>query len=308
MDLNVVILNWNAQADTLACLEQLAGWTRLAPRIWVVDNGSDPDESAALAAASPRATVLRSERNLGFAGGTNLGLRAALEASDAPVLLLNNDVVLEEASAEALLGTLAAEATCAVAGPVICRASPPQTILSAGSRSPVRHRDAAITRPPADRETYPVEFVSGAAAVLRAPVLREIGLLDEAYFFGLELADLCRRARERGHRVLVNAAARALHDVDRASAYRETLYVYYVVRNRLLYARRFHRVTWPLLAAAWAAHGLQQALRLWLKRRRGTATAIFLGVRDGLAGRFGDRNRGVLRLTCAHPNAAGAPS
>jgi hypothetical protein len=58
----------------------------------------------------------------------------------------------------------------------------------------------------------------------------------------------------------------------------------------------------------WAAYGLQQASRLWLKRKRGTATAIFLGLRDGLGGRFGNRNDNVLRACAVYPNAAGARS
>ena len=161
---------------------------------------------------------------------------------------------------------------------------------------------------PPEREVYPVDFVSGAAALIRAPLLEEIGLLDESYFFGLEVADFCRRARGRGYRCLVNASAHARHDVDRASTRRETLYVYYVVRNRLLYARRFFPLTWPALVAAWSAYGLQQALRLWLRQRRGTAAAITMGVGDGIRGRFGNRNESVLRVCAAYPNAASEES
>lgn len=207
-------------------------------------------------------------------------------------------------SVEALLRTLAADRRCAVVGPVICGAGEPQRVLSAGSRSPVLHRDHSIRQPPTNSEAYPVEFVSGAVALIRASVLRRIGLLHESYFFGLELADFCRRVQRQGYLCLVDPGARVEHDVERSSVHRETLYVYYVVRNRLLYARRFFRRSWPLLLAAWSLYGLQQALRLWLKRQRGTATAIFLGVGDGVQGRFGDQNEKVLRRCAAHPNAA----
>lgn len=306
MDVNVVIVNWNARTDTLDCLGRLGSWDRIALRVCVVDNGSDPDDSAAIAEAFPSALVLRSEANLGFSGGTNLGLRRVLEDSDAPVLLLNNDVCLAQESVEAMLGTLASDRGYAVVGPLILSAADPSRILSAGNRSPVFHRDHSLTAPPPGRPVYPVEFVSGAAVLIRAPALREVGLLCESYFFGLELADLCRRLRDKGYRCVVDAGVRVEHDLHRSSVLRETLYVYYVVRNRLLYARRFFRLTWPVLLALWAAYGLQQASRLWLKQKRGTAAAIFLGVRDGLGGRFGNRNDSVLRLCAAHPNAAGA--
>ncbi len=307
MDLDVVILNWNARADTIGCLDDVVGWTRIEPRIWVVDNGSDPDDLAAIAAAHPSVHVLRSGENLGFSGGTNLGLRAALEGSDRPILLLNNDVGSSETAVELLLDTLKTDPRCGVAGPVILTATEPPEILSAGSHSPLFHRDHSIKRPPPGREVYPVAFVSGAAALIRASALREAGLLHEPFFFALELADLCRRIRGRDYRCLVHAGARVRHDVDRASGHRATLYVYYVVRNRLLYARRAYRLAWPLLLAAWALYGLQQSLRLWLEgRQRGTAAAIFLGVRDGIRGRFGGQNQRVLRFCAPHPNRAPA--
>ncbi len=305
MDVNVVILNWNARADTLDCLHRLSGWARIEARICVVDNGSEPDDSAAIRDAFPNALVLRSDENLGFSGGTNLGLRRVLEDSEAPVLLLNNDVHLDEEAVEALLATFASDRRCAIAGPLVFSATEPSRILSAGNRSPVLHRDHSITTPPPGRDVYSVQFVTGAAALIRAAVLREVGLLCEQYFFGLELADLCRRIRDRGYRCLVTTASRVEHDIHRSSAWRETLYVYYAVRNRMLYARRFLRFSWPFVVAVWAAYGLQQAARLWLKERRGTATAIFLGVRDGLRGRFGNQNDSVLRLCPVRPSAAG---
>jgi GT2 family glycosyltransferase len=306
MDVNVVILNWNARADTLECLDNLSRWTRLEARACVVDNGSATNDSVAFRHAFPNALVLRSDENLGFSGGTNLGLRRVLEDSDAPVLLLNNDVHLREEAVEALLATLAADRRCAIAGPLVYSAGEPARILSAGNRSPVLHRDHSLTTPPPGRVVYPVQFVTGAAALIRAAVLREVGLLCEQYFFGLELADLCRRIRDRGYRCLVTTNSRVEHDIRRSSALRDTLYVYYAVRNRMLYARRFLRFRWPILLALWAAYGLQQAARLWLKERRGTATAIFLGVRDGLRGRFGNQNESVLRLCAVPLGAAGA--
>ena len=306
MDVNVVILNWNAAQDTVASLRRLARWTQVESRIWVVDNGSHPDESAAIALACPAANLLRSERNLGFSGGTNLALRRLVEESVAPVLLLNSDVRIDESAVAALIDTLHRQPQCGIVGPVIVTAAEPQQVQSAGSRSPLLHRDHTIRTPPTDRPIYGVESVSGAAVLIRMTVLQRVGLLDEAYFFGLELADLCRRARDEGFLCLVNSTVRAEHDLERSSSLRETLYVYYAVRNRLLYARRSHPVAWPGPVTIWALYGLQQGIRLWIKRRRGTAIAILLGVRDGLRGRFGDQNAAVLSACASRPSNGGA--
>lgn len=304
MELFVVLLDWNALGDTVRCLERLRAWKRLAPRIVVVDNGSAPSESEAIGAACPDATVLRSERNLGFAGGTNLGLCFVLESSariestadSTPILLLNNDASLSEDSAATLLDALERDPGCAIVGPLVY--SETRSLLSAGSQSPVLSRDHTIRTPLSETESYPVASVSGVAAVLRGSALRHVGLLDERYFFGLELADWCRRAQAKGYSCRVEPRARAEHDIERSSQLRQTLYLYYVVRNRFLYARRFHRKSWPLIQSAWALYGLQQSVRLRRQGRSPRATAIRLGVSDGLRGRFGGQNERVLEA-CA---------
>jgi GT2 family glycosyltransferase len=119
-------------------------------------------------------------------------------------------------------------------------------------------------------------------------------MLDESYFFATEMADFCRRAARVGYRTVVDSEARAYHDVDRSTPLRETLYVYYVVRNRFLYIRKFHSFSGCILAAAWALYGAQQALRLHHSGRQATAKAISMGVIDGVRGRFGGQNERVL--------------
>lgn len=302
MDVHVVIVSWNARRDTLSCLQRLSGWTDPAPRIWVVDNGSRSDES--LDGLTGAATLVHSETNLGFAGGTNLALRRILDESTEPILLLNNDLRLEEEDAARLLETLHAEPRCGIVGPVIVTASEPHSIVSAGCRKLLLRRDPAVRVAPAT-PTEEVDYVSGAAVVLRSEVLRRVGLLDESYFFALEVADLCRRAREAGFVCRVDARARAEHDLDRSSELRSTLYVYYAVRNRLLYARRALPRLWPAPVLLWAAYGLQQGIRLWLRRRRATAMATLLGLRDGLLGRFGDRNEAVMAACRRQTSGAG---
>jgi GT2 family glycosyltransferase len=292
LDVNVVVLNWNARLDTVSCVERLQDWARPRPRVWVVDNGSKPEESVNQRML-PAASILRSETNVGFSGGSNLAFRRILRESGSPVLLLNNDVRIEELDARHLLGTLSAEPRCGVAGPVIVSASDPRTVVSAGSRNLLLRRDPGLRRVPSET-TEEVDYVSGAAVVIRSEVLRRVGLFDESYFFALELADLCRRARKAGFVCLVDGSARAEHDLERSSELRGSLYAYYAARNRLLYARRALPLLWPAPVLLWAAHGLQQGGRLWLQRRRATATAILLGMRDGLRGRFGNRNESVL--------------
>lgn len=294
MELSVVILNWNAREDTIRCLERLRSWRTIRTGIWMVDNASISQDAEAITSTFPEVEIVCSQENLGFAGGTNLGIVRALAVSNAPLLLLNNDVFVEEADIVRLLERLQSNTDAGMMAPVLYHAEEKQRVLSAGGRNPVLHRFHTLYELPERDDVYEVESVSGAAVIIRPAVFRSVGLLDESYYFATELADLCRRAARAGYGAFVDPRARAYHDIDRSSRLRETLYVYYAVRNRFLYIRRFHRLSGLFLVAAWALYGGQQAFRLKRAGRRATARAISLGVTDGLRGRFGGQNDRVL--------------
>src|SRR3972149_12039405 len=93
---SVVVLNWNGLADTRECLESLKAVSYPDYRVIVIDNGSREDEARALQSAfGDFARVVRSETNLGFAGGANIGIREALSQGSDYVLLLNNDTTVD---------------------------------------------------------------------------------------------------------------------------------------------------------------------------------------------------------------------
>jgi GT2 family glycosyltransferase len=268
----------------------------------VVDNASDSPDAEAIRSEFPEIHVVRSRENRGFAGGTNLGVAQALEASDAQILLLNNDVAIEEGDVVRLLDLLEGTPDAGVLAPVLYHGADRHRILSAGSRSPVLHRFHSISELPERGGIYEVASVSGAAVLIRPAVFRRVGMLDESYFFATEMADFCRRAAKAGYRTFVDSDAKAYHDIDRSTPLRETLYVYYVVRNRFLFIRRFHPFSGIFLAATWALYGAQQALRLHRSGRHATAKAISMGVVDGLRGRFGGQNPRVLEACRGLPN------
>jgi GT2 family glycosyltransferase len=139
-----------------------------------------------------------------------------------------------------------------------------------------------------------VDYISGSVALFRANFFRQVGLLDETYFFNMEVADLCQRARQQGYATAVDTRVRAQHDVDRSARWRNTLYVYYVIRNRFHYIRK-HGRGWRLpLLGFWALYGLLLSVKLRLSRQPGPAQAVWLGTLDGLTGRFGGQNERVL--------------
>ena len=156
-----------------------------------------------LSAALPADNLIRSAVNLGYGGGNNLGIKRALTAKLEYVLLLNTDAEISPAGVSRLLARLATHPEISIIGPVIHEGNGRATQLLVGGRDIARHSSTRIAVPPGDLKHLPdypihqVDYVSGTVFLARGRVLQEIGLLDEDYFFSGEVADFCKRARDR---------------------------------------------------------------------------------------------------------------
>lgn len=296
MKLAVVVLNWNAVEDTLACLRSIRCWGATGavdqPSVFVVDNGSEPPGVEAVRAEFPAVRVLQSPINRGFAGGNNLGIEAALASGSDAVLLLNNDASIDAGSVAAMLKALGSDATIGVVGPTLWHRG---NCVSAGGRDIARH---AVTHlRPRARHTiaYDVDYVPGTAALVRRQVFEIAGVLDEDYFFSGEMADLCHRARQSGFRSVIEPRARAVHDLDRSSRDRLALHIYYIVRNRFLFARKHYPRRRAWLYGKWTVRATLTALAALGRGNRRRARAVTLGVLDGLGGRCGGQNDRIVR-------------
>jgi GT2 family glycosyltransferase len=295
MELSIILLNWNAAGDTLRCIQAISRWQKIKPTIWVVDNASVDDSVVQIHGKAPQVRLIQSAENLGFAGGSNLGIRASLAERERPILMLNNDATIDEDSVIRLMTTLAEGPANGFVGPLLYEAEHSDRLISAGGKNPVLHQNTRLTAPPEAAATFQVDCISGTAILIAADVFRRVGLLDETYFFSTELADLCARATGQGFRCLIDTRAQARHTVSRSARFRDTLYVYYVIRNRFIYIRKFYsRLAKGALLSFWSIYSLALALKLRLTGQRATAKAVWLGLEDGLRQRFGGQNERVL--------------
>ncbi len=210
MKCSVIILSWNGMAYLGPCLDTVLGQQGVDFEVIVVDNGSTDGSPDWVAEHYPQVRLICNERNLGFAAGNNVGLRAA--AGDV-LVLLNQDT-------EVRPGWLAALAE-AVSDPAVGIAGakllyPDGTIQHAGGHlHGPRGRADHIGRHEPDEGQYDepreVDFVTGASIALSRAALERIGLLDEGFPLYFEDTDWCYRAREAGLRVLYYPAATAVH-------------------------------------------------------------------------------------------------
>jgi len=295
MNLAVVILNWNQAAATIRCVEAVAAWTQVAPDIWVVDNASQNGNRELIMKHCPTAYVLASDINLGFAGGNNLALRRIMSSRADVVLLLNNDAVIAEDQVQHLLADLETHPRLGLVGPLLDERRGLEQVFTAGGRDIARHLGTRHECPAADlpaliatHRLLDVDYVPGTVALVRAEVFRIVGLFDEDYFFSGEMADFCRRALVQGYANAICTRAWATHEAGGGA--RSTLYRYYTLRNRFLYIRKFYPSRRVLYACLWSVVGLVMASRLLVLGRLAEARVAWRALRDGLAGRFGNRN------------------
>jgi GT2 family glycosyltransferase len=304
MELAIIILNWNAASDTIRCVRQVAAWKRLTSAIWVVDNASTDGSAEIIAGECPDVRLIRSSTNLGFAGGNNRGITQALAVGDTPILLLNNDALFEETDAICLLESLQSDQRIGFIGPLLFDAEHRERLLAAGGGSPVKHHHSHFHKFNSASPLFPVTYVPGTVIMGRAELFRTVGLLDEDYFFSAEVADLCIRAERQGFLSVIDSRARAYHALGRSSNLRDTLYTYYIIRNRFLLMRKHHPWNIPLFGF-WTLYSLALALRLQLGHKSHTSRAVWLGLQDGLRGRFGGQNERVLAWVNQRQSAIG---
>ncbi len=290
--ISIISVNYNGFALTAAMIDSLRRHVTTPLEIVVVDNGSARDEAALLRERYPDITVLRSDENLGFAGGNNLGIRTA--TGDC-LLLLNNDTEVTDDTLHHLAETLDADPSIGAVCPKIRFWAPPQAIQFAGytplTRITLRNGLIGFGQPDDGFYDSPHEtpYAHGAAMMVRREAVGKAGPMPEEYFLYYEELDWSERIREAGYRIVYDPRATVFHKESATTGQQSPLRSYYLTRNRLLFARRNRRgaarrlsiiyqlgVALPKSVAAALLHG-----------RRDLAAAALRGCRDFLRHKTG---------------------
>ena len=296
MNLAVCIINWNNAKDTLECIRTVSSWQTVNPTIWVIDNNSSDGSPDVIAQEHSPAHLIRSTQNLGFSGANNIAIRAAIDDGHNEILLLNNDAKISEINIILLLEALHKDSTLAIVGPVLRESVGGKIHFSCGGRNIAHYCNTRIlsnTAPPISRSPINTDYVPGTVALLRGDVVKSIGLFDERYFFSGEMADLCMRAQYRGYHTAIVTSAFADHDTTRAGGLRNTLYAYYNLRNRFLFASKFASFWWRLF---WQVACVVFIASHILFGRFASARAVYLALWDGCRSRFGNQNERILSV------------
>lgn len=280
----IIILNWKNASDTIECLKSVIRLENVQFRIVICDNAS-PDNSyeeikswllrrieedialtnvfiIELANGSRHVTgrgekknpiyLIQTGKNLGYAGGNNVGIRFALDQSDMKyVWLLNNDTEVAPDSLFHLVERCQSNSKIGICGsklvyyddrtklqglggiyhPLFCRV----TIHAENENSANQFND--------DTTEEMIDYVIGASMLITKSLLTETGLLNEEYFLYFEELDIAFRAKSRFR--ISSASKSIVYHKEGASIGKSLLSDYYSLKNRITFTKKNNKLYFP---------------------------------------------------------------
>lgn len=240
---SVITVNFNQPEVTEALLNSIRLRNSFKSiEIIVVDNGSTANPVPNWNGVYPEVIFIRSDKNLGFAGGNNLGIE---QAKGSYLFFVNNDTEFTESLTEALVATLETHEEVAVVSPKIHYYQQPGLLQYAGftEMNYYTARNRCIGQFEEDKGQYdtvtgPTGFAHGAAMMVRKEAMEKVGLMKDSFFLYYEEMDWCARFRRAGYGIWINAQALIYHKESVSVGANSALKEYFMNRNRLLFIRR----------------------------------------------------------------------
>ncbi len=294
----IILVDYNSHEETKQCLESLlkVEKTGFNTQIIVVDNGSKKNFNLPKKYLSQGIKIVRSEANLGFTGGNNLGISHAIKNYNPDyLLLLNNDTLVEPNFLVKLHQALEKNPKAGIAVSKIyfeknyefhkksyARSQRGKVIWYAGGSIDwpnllAFHRGVDELDFGQFNKQHQTDFATGCCMFIRRELIETVGILDKKYFLYLEDLDYSLRAKQKGYEILFVSESVIWHkNASSSQGAGSQVSVYYQSRNRLLFAFKF---------GSWK--NKLTAIRLWLsfiKSKNKTARQAAL---DFLLRKFG---------------------
>lgn len=251
----------------------------------MVDNASKEDEAGFISEKYPQVKVIRSEKNLGFAGGNNLGIN---EAKGKYILLINNDTYFKEFNIDALIERLESSDKIGIVCPKLRFAWGNNPIQFAGYTplSNITVRNQAIGFGEEDHGQYDTAhsttYAHGAAMLIKREALEKAGLMPECFFLYYEEIDWAMMFTHAGYEIWYDPACTVYHKESQTTGQNSPLRTYYITRNRLLLVKRNYKGISKYLSYIYlfGVVGMRDIMKYSLKRQTSLRNAVINGLRD----------------------------
>ena len=237
--LSIITINYNRLKDTYELIDSIPFNHNL--EVIVLDNASKNDEASIISEKYPQVKVIRSEKNLGFAGGNNIGIK---EAKGKYLFLINNDTYFKEFNIDSLIERLESSDKIGIVCPKLRFAWGNNPIQFAGYTplSNITLRNKAIGFGDEDKGQYdiahPTPYAHGAAMLIKREAIVKVGLMPECFFLYYEEIDWSMMFTRAGYEIWYDPSCTVYHKESQTTGQKSPLRTYYITRNRLLLVKR----------------------------------------------------------------------
>ncbi|MFA4870533.1 MAG: glycosyltransferase family 2 protein [Pedobacter sp.] len=240
---SIITVNFNQPEVTIAFLKSVKANTKEdAVEVIVVDNGSRENHVVTYKEIYPKLIYIRSDVNLGFAGGNNLGIKAAKGEF---LLFLNNDTEIFNDTVEVLKEEMNQRPEIGILSPLILYYDQPDIIQYAGftEMNYLTCRNKGIGQMEVDNGQYNMDsretgYCHGAAMMCRRSDLESVGLMAEHFFLYYEELDWCEKFRKAGKHIWFTGRTKIYHKESISVGKESSIKTYFMTRNRMLFIRR----------------------------------------------------------------------
>ena len=285
IEISIITINFNGLNDTCALIETIPNYDKL--EVIVVDNASKNQdaETDTIFKKYPHVKVIKSKKNLGFAGGNNLGIKAA---QGKYLFFINNDTVFKDFNIQALIDRLESSPAIGVVCPKIRFAwgSNPIQFTGYTPLSKITVRNQSIGFGEEDQGQYdaphPTPYAHGAAMLIKREAIEKTGLMPECFFLYYEELDWSMMFTRAGYQIWYEPLCTIYHKESQSTGQNSPLRTYYIIRNRLLLVKRnwdglTKYVTYAYLIGA---VGVRDILKYVLTGKWDLMKATLRGIKD----------------------------
>ena len=288
-DISIITINYNGLKDTCELIDTLP-LENDKLEVIVVDNASLQDEASIIEQRYPRVTVVRSSKNLGFAGGNNLGIQAS---HGRYLFFINNDTIIETKNEEQrnnflqpLIERLESSDKIGMVCPKIRFSWGNHLIQYAGYTplSSITMRNHSIGFGEEDHGQYDTPhqtpYAHGAAMLVKREVINRVGMMPECFFLYYEQLDWSMMIRRAGYEIWFDPSFTVYHKESQSTGQDSPLRTYYLTRNRLLFVRRNIHQPERLLSYIYliGVVAVKDCLKSLFRRRLDLVKAIMRGI------------------------------
>ncbi|MCR4602497.1 MAG: glycosyltransferase family 2 protein [Prevotella sp.] len=294
--LSIITINYNGISDTCNLLNSIPLIEQF--EIIVVDNASMKNEASVIRQRYPTVKVISSNRNLGFAGGNNLGIKAAKGQF---LLFINNDTYLIGTTTEkinslqVLIDRLESSPSIGIVCPKIRFAWGNKPIQYAGYTplSRITLRNKSIGFGEEDHGQYdiphPTPYAHGAAMMVKREAIERVGQMPECFFLYYEELDWSMMFTRAGYNIWYDPACTVFHKESQSTGQDSPLKTYYISRNRLLLAQRNMSIPIRYISYCYLIGlvALRDIARHLINRRKDLLDATTQGIKDFFKSHYG---------------------